>query len=588
MRTAWEAFTSLFFRLLVPVSLALSFTLRANGFSAVFLVFFFIHPFIESPGRNREQFKTKLFLYSILLLSVSFLTAQFILILFSTFDGGLPSTFLCNENTTDGVIWREIGLEDLQNSPWWYYFVYLGPEAVIILCSACSLLLHRLSIRSNLMYSQAALQQGANGAQNTTPTYQSKIQKTFAPLICVFNIAALIAAANCVPSLISLCYLIIFIVLGTGNSLTYLNFFTTGISSMSYTLVFLSAAHITTIYIFQFNFLSDSVDFEDTWLRLTGISLIFNNSCGSENLRDFILYVDGLSTSDYLQPIVLLILYYLMAHYTGYWATPPNQSLQTSFTGDEVSSMQTRSHVDMIPAPIREKSDVCLRPLKKAAKLVEQVIRSQYYLLSVAVQILWSVWCHGIIALVLLIVAIYLWSRSNSQIRTLRTAPFLIIFCPLYLIVQYIFCFNYHQGEFVNDHFDFKLAGYNLTLTWEDIRLTTDSVPITLYLGVQCVFMCVFWASMRNYIFYRQDLSRTVHVDASSRVSQNEECASNNLELPGDNDTVVTNPGSRSNISQRTASVISTFSISETVKETASAIWMSICLAVLLFVSTYR
>ena len=508
MYTVCSTFAALFFRLLVPLSLALSFSLRANALSAVFLLLYFVHPFIESPGKRREQVATKVYLGAILILSGTFFASQTILIIYSAIAGESPSSLVCNENSTDGKVWKQIGFESLRESPWWYYFVYLGPEAVIILSSLCSLLLHRLSIRSNLMYAQAATHGDDTRAQTpNSQLYPSKFQKTFAPLICVFNIAALIAAANCVPSLISLSYLVIFIVLGTGNSLTFLNFFTTGISSFSYTLVFLSAAHITTLYAFQFNFLSDNVDYKDTWLRLSGISLIFNNSCiNGDNSDNFNLYVNGLPTNEYLQPLVLLFLYYLMAHYTGYWATlSTHDGSDVSNNQDSSSYFEQRrsSRAGRIPAPIREKSDVCLRPFKKAANLLQQALRSQYYLLSVAVQIIWSVWCHGIIALVLLVSAIYLWSRSKSHLRTLRTAPFLIVFCPLYIIVQYIFCFNYENGEFVQEQFDFELAGYNLTLSWSDIRLNNKNMPNTLYLGVQCVFMCVFWASMKDYIHYR-------------------------------------------------------------------------------------
>ena len=183
-----------------------------------------------------------------------------------------------------------------------------------------------------------------------------------------------------------------------------------------------------------------------------------------------------------------------------------------------------------------------------------------------------------ILGLVLLLVAIYLWVRSNSQIRTLRTAPFLVIFCTLYLLVQYVFNLNYAPGEFVAETRTIDFGSFSLTISLEDIRLTKESMPDIAYLGVQCVFLCVFWESLRSFVLYFKRQRENDRIRRGETVIHSANSTGDDLPLE---------PITEDQRNGGNQDELSTEAIMKRVKEVFSAVWMTICVAVLLFVSTH-
>ena len=597
--TKSQMFAAAFFRVAIPLALICSFTLRVNAFSGVFLILFFIHPFVSSPGKPSSQMQTKLFLSAIIVISTLFLLAQgsFLVSLYTVDD--LPGEFTCN--STMGETYIDIGLGDLYEASWWMYFVYFGPEVVLILTSVCSLLSHVVALNSlkppkstprTPRPSRDERQNASETSNLSSPasekTPSDRFQRSFAYVIGILNILALIGAACCVPSLISLAYLLVFLTIGTGHSVSASTLLTTGINSLSYVLVLVSALHFVTIYIFQFHFIDDKVDYDSTWLRLTGIKRILNSSCVEAAEDNMSMYIHDLPTEYYVQPFVILVLYYLIAHYTGFWAqfTPSDDAYYRDTESNQNVSFQNRhSRISRSYMPpvlqnfmsptLESTSEYVKNSFQKFWFVLKKTISSLSYLVSVAVQIFWSVWCLGLIGLVLLLVAIYLWVRSNSQMRTLNAAPFLVVFCTVYILVQYIFNLDYIDGEFVDKTHTIDFGTFNLTISLEDIRLTKDSMPHILYLGVQCIFLCVFWFSLRSCIqHYKEKRGRIDETHLGSTNSANGEIPLGSI-------------SDETESRRETADDSSTQAILQRVREIASAVWMSICIVVLLFVSTH-
>ena len=128
-------------------------------------------------------------------------------------------------------------------------------------------------------------------------------------------------------------------------------------------------------------------------------------------------------------------------------------------------------------------------------------IENNFYLVSVSFMIFWSIFCHGLITLTLLFIAIYLWTRSKSNTRTKNAAPFLVVYCTLYIVIQHVFNFNLSEDEFVpKDLFDIKIGDGIITITWKDLRLTSTSLSMLVYLGSQCLLLIIFWILLRFFM----------------------------------------------------------------------------------------
>ncbi|XP_058274705.1 piezo-type mechanosensitive ion channel component 2 isoform X2 [Hemibagrus wyckioides] len=121
------------------------------------------------------------------------------------------------------------------------------------------------------------------------------------------------------PSLTSAVYFFIFLALCTWWSFCQ-TFDTLLFSCLCVLMAIFSAGHLIVLYLYQFQFLQDSIPPDDSYIRLFGISPIIKTNCSST--WKLIVY-PGLSWHHFVNPIMLLVLYYTLATLIRLWLQDP-------------------------------------------------------------------------------------------------------------------------------------------------------------------------------------------------------------------------------------------------------------------------
>ncbi|KAM9440006.1 piezo-type mechanosensitive ion channel component 2 [Clarias gariepinus] len=121
------------------------------------------------------------------------------------------------------------------------------------------------------------------------------------------------------PSLTSAVYFFIFLALCTWWSFCQ-TFDTLLFSCLCVMMSIFCAGHLIVLYLYQFQFLQDSIPAEDSYIRLFGISPIIRTDCSST--WKLIVYPD-LNWHHFVNPIMLLVLYYTLATLIRLWLQDP-------------------------------------------------------------------------------------------------------------------------------------------------------------------------------------------------------------------------------------------------------------------------
>ncbi|GAA6072976.1 piezo-type mechanosensitive ion channel component 2 isoform X1, partial [Tachysurus ichikawai] len=121
------------------------------------------------------------------------------------------------------------------------------------------------------------------------------------------------------PSLTSAVYFFIFLALCTWWSFCQ-TFDALLFSCLCVLMAIFSAGHLIVLYLYQFQFLQDSIPPDDSYIRLFGISPIIKTDCSST--WKLIVY-PGLSWHHFVNPIMLLVLYYTLATLIRLWLQDP-------------------------------------------------------------------------------------------------------------------------------------------------------------------------------------------------------------------------------------------------------------------------
>ncbi|XP_060762172.1 piezo-type mechanosensitive ion channel component 2 isoform X2 [Neoarius graeffei] len=132
------------------------------------------------------------------------------------------------------------------------------------------------------------------------------------------------------PSLTSAVYFFIFLALCTWWSFCQ-TFDTLLFSCLCVLMAIYCAGHLIVLYLYQFQFLQESIPPEDSYVRLFGISPIIKTNCSSTWK---LIVHPGLYWHHFVNPIMLLVLYYTLATLIRLWLQDP---MITENEGEEVN-----------------------------------------------------------------------------------------------------------------------------------------------------------------------------------------------------------------------------------------------------------
>ena len=548
---------------------------RIDLCSGVFILFFFAHPFVPSPGCPVLSTGTKVYLVLLALFSALSFLAQLCYVIILYLWEELRNELTC-ESYLEKLL-RQIGFANIYHAKLFHFVIILVPNLLVFLSVIIAFLFQSVCRRRpTLTYvngTESERKKILNLRQKNEERGRYEFLIYLKPVAYFLSIVSLIAAASCFPSLLSLVYLLGFLALGTLRALHVP--FDRFMPALSAVLTFISAIHFLAIYFYQFEFAREILGSSNKWLLLIGISDPVFYTCSNSTDYDplsimNVTFYKNQFINDF-QPLFVLMLFYTMAERCNFYhlVSKYKDIFETRSENQKRRAKDPAQHI-FKPGSLLHKILVRTNFLTMCGYIIDQILANSY-LLSVAVMILWSILCHGFLALVLLFIAIYLWSRTDSSFRTKNFAPFLCIYCSVYIIIQHVFNFRV-RDEIVPDLFYIGL--WKLTL--EDIRLTTD-FPMTFYIGCQCLGLIAFWQLLHTFMEARYGRKRDPqNFNQERRLGAVEVTINQTLEES-------MKSGRRSTLAALTISVQAK---KRQLKETLAAVWMCFCIITLILICT--
>ncbi|XP_045549637.1 piezo-type mechanosensitive ion channel component 2 [Salmo salar] len=372
---ASEVVCGLIFRLLLPICLATACLFRYNGLSFVYLIYLLLIPLFAEPTSTTMQGHTGRLLMSLCFSSLSFLLFHIIYqITVNSLLAGNNIDRAFNCSTWEKSI-RQIGFESVIGADAGNGIRVFLPDIGMFLAGLACLLLCRslfqkrppedmaqdntdyepegeeeeekLSLDDNVLLDEdfeAGYEAGEEEEEEMEEEEEedeeeeesnkmkilrhiagvaSKVKEIIGNLITTAGkvvVTILLGLTGItLPSLTSAVYFFVFLFLCTWWSFCR-TFDTLIFSCMCVLMAIFSAGHLVVLYLYQFQFFQESIPPEDSYISLFGISSIIQTDCSSTWRM---IVNPELAWHHFVNPIMLLLLYYTLATLIRLWLQEP-------------------------------------------------------------------------------------------------------------------------------------------------------------------------------------------------------------------------------------------------------------------------
>uniref|UniRef100_A0A8C9X1A8 Piezo type mechanosensitive ion channel component 2 n=1 Tax=Sander lucioperca TaxID=283035 RepID=A0A8C9X1A8_SANLU len=294
------------------------------------------------------------------------------------------------------------------------------------------------------------------------------------------------------PSLTSAFYFFIFLFLCTWWSLCR-TFDTLIFSCMCVLMAIFSAGHLIVLYLYQFQFFQESIPSDDNYIRIFGMSPIVQSNCSYT--WKLIVHPER-KWYHFVNPIMLLILYYTLATLIRLWLQEPIDQLMVRTTmkahesrpfynrnvfaicDDDLQAVPTSNGtsfdfvatengpvcLDLYSTPqykmdqpsdgtgeLEEKSEGGEDGMKKrgvsAMVKIFHFIMKQSYICALIAMMAWSTTYVSWLTFVFLIWSCMLWMVKDRRRYAMLSSPFMVAYGNLLIVLQYIFTFENMKGD---------------------------------------------------------------------------------------------------------------------------------------------
>uniref|UniRef100_A0A8C9X3Z8 Piezo type mechanosensitive ion channel component 2 n=1 Tax=Sander lucioperca TaxID=283035 RepID=A0A8C9X3Z8_SANLU len=290
------------------------------------------------------------------------------------------------------------------------------------------------------------------------------------------------------PSLTSAFYFFIFLFLCTWWSLCR-TFDTLIFSCMCVLMAIFSAGHLIVLYLYQFQFFQESIPSDDNYIRIFGMSPIVQSNCSYT--WKLIVHPER-KWYHFVNPIMLLILYYTLATLIRLWLQEPIDQLmvRTTMKAHESRNVFAICDDDLQAVPTSngtsfdfvatENGPVCLdlystpqykmdQPSDGTGELgyprlsggedgmkkrgvsamvkIFHFIMKQSYICALIAMMAWSTTYVSWLTFVFLIWSCMLWMVKDRRRYAMLSSPFMVAYGNLLIVLQYIFTFENMKGD---------------------------------------------------------------------------------------------------------------------------------------------
>nr|XP_016938861.1 piezo-type mechanosensitive ion channel component isoform X11 [Drosophila suzukii] len=532
-------------RIVVPAVLVLAALMRPVGISFVYLLMFFISPFV--PLATRRNFKGSVTAFFIILLTLSTLvllghiTLQILALTLT-----LP---IYNCSFSEHLL-RHIGFVSFIDLRAFAIIEWLVPEVLVFATSLGSYLtVKRVASQpvgtEQLENGEVPDGQAENGQSSqppatdanggdvpqptaTTPLQQQQQQLRkrvsmisqhihfeglikISPLFCL---ATLFFAAVLRPSVPGGFYFLIFLLAGTywATCQTLQRGFALLLRCVMVVLVL----HSLSIVSYQTPWMQSHLNHTTLTARLIGLEPLIESYC-KPDLR-YVLYNTTLSLDSYLNPFALFFAYFALALTTKHLIRPRlvRQSTRKSRTPQPLESGSS-----VAPSGIQRGHDIQLDSMEQRSEqennttsILDQIsygfvsvggfIYQNSYIFTNILMMAWSIVYHSWLTFVLLLWANVLWMIPNQRKAMMRSSPFIVLYAEALLIAQYIYGMDLNNDELPTS---VPTAGINLQQIGFERPIENQMRPC-VPLIVKTAFVLMFWVTSRQFFKEKRDRRR--------------------------------------------------------------------------------
>ncbi|XP_046867013.1 piezo-type mechanosensitive ion channel component isoform X2 [Drosophila willistoni] len=549
-------------RAVVPAVLVLASLMRPVGISFVYLLMFFMSPFI--PLATRRNFKGSVTAFFIILLALSTLvilghiTLQIL---------AVSTELLTDKCSFIERLLRHIGFISFLKLTPFAIIEWLAPEILVFATSLGSYLtVKRLSTQAinvdqleNGELAEAGVQSDqvagtssdANGGDNlqqataTTPLQQQQQQLRkrvsmisqhihfeglikISPLFCL---ATLFFAAVLRPSVPGGFYFLIFLLSGTywATCQTLQRGFALLLRCVMVVLVL----HSLSIVAYQTPWMQDQLNSTSLTARLISLEPLIESKCTDIRI---LMYNNTLYLDSYLNPFALFFAYFALALTTKHLINPRvslrrdqratlNEPTETTplvrqstrkartqdnvATGGAVTSGNSRGN-DIQLESLEHRSDQennttsILDQISYGFVSVGGFIYQNSYIFTNILMMAWSIVYHSWLTFVLLLWANVLWMIPNQRKAMMRSSPFIVLYTEFLLVAQYIY-----GMDLSNEELPAKVSttGINLQQIGFERPIENHMRPC-VPLIVKTAFVLMFWVTSRQFFKEKRDRRR--------------------------------------------------------------------------------
>ncbi|XP_034129678.1 piezo-type mechanosensitive ion channel component isoform X9 [Drosophila guanche] len=551
-------------RVVVPAVLVLASLMRPVGISFVYLLMFFMSPFV--PLATRRNFKGSVTAFFIILLSLSTLVLLgHIALQILAVSTALP---IYNCSFSERLL-RHIGFVSFIDLKPLAIIEWLAPEVLVFATSLGSYLsVKRLAAQpinaeqlengelieaQSADHAQSAQPTDANGgdvqqATATTPLQQQQQQLRkrvsmisqhihfeglikISPLFCL---ATLFFAAALRPSVPGGFYFLIFLLAGTywATCQTLQRGFALLLRCVMVVLVL----HSLSIVSYQTPWMQGHLNHTSLTARLIGLEPLIESYC-SPDIR-VLLYNNTLYLDSYLNPFALFFAYFALALTTKH-LIKPRVSLRRDQRGAALNEptettplVRQSTRKGRTAQPLESGSSVALGGTQRGneiqldsleqrseqenttTSILDQIsygfvsvggfIYQNSYIFTNILMMAWSIVYHSWLTFVLLLWANVLWMIPNQRKAMMRSSPFIVLYAEVLLVAQYIYGMDLNNNELPTK---VSTAGINLQQIGFERPIENHMRPC-VPLIVKTAFVLMFWVTSRQFFKEKRDRRR--------------------------------------------------------------------------------
>ncbi|XP_011153289.1 piezo-type mechanosensitive ion channel component isoform X2 [Harpegnathos saltator] len=506
-------------RIVLPVILAGCTIWRPVGLSAVYLGLMLYSPMIPIPMRGIMPQHTTTYLKICICLAFLIAIAQiaFHIVLLSLPPYG---HFLQNCEFLEKML-RHIGFVRLDSASVWEVFYWLTPEFIVLpSVVAIYLICRALMVRHN---NEDIISLHQETQQKKTEDKTSMIINFLGRIGTYVVLVSLCCAAALKPSIEAAFYFLVF--LGAATWWACNKELRKGFATICRIVMVVVIIHIIALLAYQNQWPQELLPIGGPWSRYFALTAVYHTNCSHPR------YVEYTGDADWLiygYALRLFWLYYVLSLQAQFLMKQPKPLLGRSSTipepdermpllrfGSGRTGLLQDSTGSVIVQDSHQEDSTQMQSFSEGASnetpgVVEQIIMAVYsifqlivnssYLATNIIMMTWSIMYHSWTTFVLLLWALILWMVPNKRASMMKCSPFIVFYATLLLLGQYVYSMDLNDQELPRE-----VNGVNIS----EIGFIKADKLSRWHLIVKCLFISMFWITMRQYMTERKQQQRS-------------------------------------------------------------------------------